>query len=366
MLPPFSIASPKALTDYDADTATLDPDGNPVPQGTFGTEHPIGTGPLKFEEWIRNDRLTLTRFDDYWGAPSLLDEVIFRPIPDNAARLQALQTGEIDGYDLVDPQDRETIASDSELQLIERPSFNVGYVAFNQTVAPLDNIDVRRAIAHALNRQAVIDNIYGDSGEVPVVFMPPSVQGWTDDVTIYDYNPDEARALLEGTGLELPIAIDFWYPADVSRPYMPDPRRIAEAFASDLGEVGFEVNLQSAPWTPDYLDAALNGRAPVHLLGQTGDFGDPETFIGTFFRTERPDFGFDNPELRQALEDALRITDVDERTAAYEEINRTIMDILPGVPFAHSTSNLAFRSNVEGFVASPVTTENFATVSIEE
>ena len=332
MLPPFSIASPKALTDYDADTATLDPDGNPVPQGTFGTEHPIGTGPLKFEEWIRNDRLTLTRFDDYWGEPSLLDEVIFRPIPDNAARLQALQTGEIDGYDLVDPQDRETIASDSELQLIERPSFNVGYVAFNQTVAPLDNIDVRRAIAHALNRQAVIDNIYGDSGEVPVVFMPPSVQGWTDDVTIYDYDPDEARALLEGTGLELPIAIDFWYPADVSRPYMPDPRRIAEAFASDLGEVGFEVNLQSAPWTPDYLDAALNGRAPVHLLGQTGDFGDPETFVGTFFRTERPDFGFDNPELRQALEDALRITDVDERTAAYEEINRTIMDILPGRP----------------------------------
>ena len=147
---------------------------------------------------------------------------------------------------------------------------------------------------------------------------------------------------------------------------MPDPRRIAEAFASDLGEVGFEVNLQSAPWTPDYLDAALSGQAAVHLLGQTGDFGDPETFVGTFFRTESPQWGFENPELRQALEDALRITDVDERTAAYEEINRTIMDFLPGVPFAHSTSNLAFRSNVEGFVASPVTTENFATVSIEE
>ena len=366
VLPPFSIASPKALTEFDADAASLDPEGNPVPQGTFGTEHPIGTGPLMFDEWIRNDRLTLTRFDDYWGEPSLLDEVIFRPIPDNAARLQALQTGEIDGYDLVDPQDRETIAADSELQLIERPSFNVGYVAFNQTFPPLENIDVRRAIAHALNRQAVIDNVYGDSGEVPVVFMPPSVQGWTDDVTIYDYDPDEARAILEASGLELPIAIDFWYPADVSRPYMPDPRRIAEAFASDLGEVGFEVNLQSAPWTPDYLDAALSGQAAVHLLGQTGDFGDPETFVGTFFRTESPQWGFENPELRQALEDALRITDVDERTAAYEEINRTIMDFLPGVPFAHSTSNLAFRSNVEGFVASPVTTENFATVSIEE
>lgn len=366
VLAPFSIASPAALIEFDADSASLDPDGNPVPQGTFGTEHPVGTGPFKFDSWIRNDRLTLVRNDEYWGEPTLLDEVIFRPIPDNAARLQALQTGEIDGYDLVDPLDVATIAGDSELQLIERPSFNVGYVAFTQTFAPLDNLDVRRAVAHALNRQAVIDNVYGDSGEVPLEFMPPSVQGWTDDVTIYEYDPDAARALLEGSGLELPIAIDFWYPSAVSRPYMPDPQRIAEAFASDLEQVGFDVNLQSAPWTPDYLDVTLSGGAAIHLLGQTGDFGDPETFVGTFFRTDSPQWGFDNPELRQALEDALRITDLDERTAAYEEINRTIMDFLPGVPFAHSTSNLAFRANIQGFVASPVSTEQFKTVSIGE
>ena len=103
---------------------------------------------------------------------------------------------------------------------------------------------------------------------------------------------------------------------------MPDPQRIAEAFASDLEQVGFDVNLKSAPWTPDYLDAVLGGQAAVHLLGQTGDFGDPETFVGTFFRTNSPQWGLDDPELRQSLEDALRITDQDERTAAYEEINR--------------------------------------------
>jgi peptide/nickel transport system substrate-binding protein len=366
VLAPFSIASPKALTEFEADAASLDPEGNPVPQGTFGTEHPVGTGPFRFEEWIRNDRLTLVRNDEYWGEPALLDELIFRPIPDNAARLQALQTGEIDGYDLVDPLDVATIEGDENLQLIERPSFNVGYVAFNQTFEPLDNPDVRRAIAHALNRQVVIDNVYGDSGEVPLEFMPPSVQGWTEDVPVYDYNPDEARAILESTGLELPIPVEFWYPSDIARPYMPDPQRIAEAFASDLEQVGFDVELMSAPWTPDYLDVTLSGGAAIHLLGQTGDFGDPETFVGTFFRTESPQWGFEYPELRQALEDALRITDIDERTAAYEEINRMIMEFLPGVPFAHSTSNLAFQANVQGFVASPVSTEAFSTVSIEE
>jgi len=364
VLPPFAIASPTALQDYEADKASVDGDGNPVPEGTFGTEHPIGTGPFKFEEWVPNDHLTIVRNDDYYGTPAILDSVIFRPITDNAARLQALQTGEIDGYDLVDPQDLETISSDSNLQLVERPSFNVGYVGFNQAIAPLDNLDVRKAIALGLNRQAVIDNVYSDSGQVPLEFMPPAVVGWTDEVTRYDYDLDAAKAALAASGLPLPVKIDFYYPSNVARPYMPDPQRIAEAFASDLDAVGFDVTLISQPWTPDYLDTTLSGNASVYLLGQTGDFGDPETFVGTFFRTNSPQWGFDDPELRQSLEDALRITDLDERAAAYVEINKTIMDILPGVPFAHSTSNLAFKSTVSGYVASPVTTESFATVSM--
>jgi peptide/nickel transport system substrate-binding protein len=98
----FSIASPKALEEFGADEGTVDDEGVFRPTGTFGTEHPIGTGPFKFESWTRNDRLVLVRNDDYWGDKAKLDSVIFRPIPDNAARLQALQTGEIQGYDLVD------------------------------------------------------------------------------------------------------------------------------------------------------------------------------------------------------------------------------------------------------------------------
>ena len=261
MLPPFSIASPAALTEYDADSATLDPDGNPVPQGTFGTEHPVGTGPFKFDSWIRNDRLTLVRNDDYWGEPALLDEVIFRPIPDNAARLQALQTGEIDGYDLVDPQDvrddrRRLRAAADRTPVVQRRLRRRS----TQTFAPLDDLEVRQAIAHAPEPPGRDRQHLRRLRRGAAEFMPPSVQGWTDDVTTYDYDPEAARALLEGTGLELPIPIDFWYPSDVSRPYMPDPQRIAEAFASDLEQVGFDVNLQSAPWTPDYLDVTSERR----------------------------------------------------------------------------------------------------------
>ena len=237
----FSIASPKALEEFDADEGTVDADGVFTPTGTFGTEHPIGTGPFKFESWTRNDRLVLEKNDDYWGEQSKIDELIIRPIADNAARLQALQTGEIQGYDLVEPQDIATIEGDSSLQIIDRPAFNVAYVGFNIALPPTDNIEVRKAIAHGLDRQAVVDNFYSGRAEVATQFMPPEVVGYADDVPTYEYDPEKAKQILTDAGLTLPVKLDFWYPTDVSRPYMPDPKRNFEAFAASLNKSGFKV-----------------------------------------------------------------------------------------------------------------------------
>ena len=128
----FSIASPKALEEFKADEGTIDEETGFKPSGTFGTEHPIGTGPFKFESWTRGDRLVLVRNDDYWGDKAKLDKLIIRPIADNAARLQALQNDEIQGYDLVEPQDVPTIEGEENLKVIERPAFNVAYVTINQ------------------------------------------------------------------------------------------------------------------------------------------------------------------------------------------------------------------------------------------
>ena len=213
VLPPFSIASPEALTEFEADSATLDADGNPVPQGTFGTEHPVGTGPFKFEAWIRNDRLTLVAQRRVLGRAGVARQVIFRPIPDNAARLQALQTGEIDGYDLVDPLDVETIAADSELQLIERPSFNVGYVGFNADVRPTGQPGGPpghrpRAESPGGDRQHL-----RRLREVPLELHATVGARLDRRRDAYDYDPEKARALLEESGLELPVQIDFWYPS---------------------------------------------------------------------------------------------------------------------------------------------------------
>jgi peptide/nickel transport system substrate-binding protein len=367
-LPSLAFHSPKALQEFGADEGEVDEEGVFRPTGTYGTEHPSGTGPFKFESWVRGDRLTIVRNDDYWGEKAKLDSVIFRPIPDNAARLQALQTGEIQGYDLVEPQDMPTIEGDDSLQLLRRPAFNVGYVGINQNLAPMDQLEVRQAVAHGLDRARVVSDFYPPGAEVAKEFMPPELFGYADDVTEYEFDPEQSKQLLQEAGLTLPVEIEFWFPTDVSRPYMPDPQRNFEALRASLEESGFKVTPKSAVWSPDYLGAVDAGKAQLYLLGWTGDYGDPDNFVGTFFQTGQPAWGTDkhpDEEIMGLLDAAESEPDLDSRTSQYEEINRAIMDWLPGVPYVHTQPALAFTANVKGYVPSPISLEPFSLVSIE-
>lgn len=289
--------------------------------------------------------------------------MIFRPISNNSARAQALQSGEIDGYDLVAPQDIATLKS-AGFKILSRPAFNVAYVGFNQA-PPLNNPLVRQAVAYGLDRKSVVNSFYAGRAQVANEFMPPQLFGYAKDVQKYDYNPAKAKALLKQAGLTLPVKIDFWYPTNVSRPYMPDPKRNFEAFQASLNNSGFQVVAHSAPWRPDYLSAVNNGQTQLYLVGWTGDFGDPDNFIGTFFRTPQNAWGnFKNPAIYALLNKALAETNQAKRIAEYQEANRLIMKFLPGVPYAHSSPAIAFKKNVTGYVPSPVDIQAFSTVKV--
>ena len=160
------------------------------------------------------------------------------------------------------------------------------------------------------------------------------------------------------------MEIEFWYPSDVSRPYMPDPKRNFEAFKASLEKSGFKVTPKTAPWSPDYLGNVDEGNTQVYLLGWTGDFGDADNFVGTFFQNAQPAWGFENQEIFDLLDQAETETDPDARIALYQDANRAIMDFLPGVPYVHTSPALAFRADVQGYVPSPVSLESFAPVTI--
>jgi peptide/nickel transport system substrate-binding protein len=359
----FGMASPAALVKYKADAGTVDSNGVFHPTGSFGTQHPVGTGPYTLKTWQIGNKLEIDANPIYWGPKPKLQRIIFRPIADNAARLQALQSGEIQGYDLVAPEDIGTVQSNANLKILNRPAFNVGYVGINQSIPPMNKLQVRQAIAYGLDRATVVAKFYAGRGQVATEFLPPLINGYAGKgVPLYPFSPTKSKQLLQAAGLTLPVPIDFWYPTSVSRPYMPDPQRNAEAFAASLEQSGFKVTFHSAPWRPDYLAQVQSGKAQVYLLGWTGDFGDPANFDNVHFGAFNPQFGFHNTKLFTMLSQADAETNIAKRNKDYQQAEVYIMKFLPMVPYVHTKPALAFQKNVKGYIPSPVSLESFATV----
>jgi peptide/nickel transport system substrate-binding protein len=362
-LPAFSMQSPKAMEQYDADNVSGTEDD--VRFSEYATAHPTGTGPFQFGSWERGQQVTLVPFEEYWGDKAKVDEVVVRTISDGNARRQALQNGEIDGYDLVAPGDISSL-EEAGFQIENRPPFNILYLGMNQAVPELKDIKVRQAIAHAIDKDAVISQSLPEGSEPATQFIPETVAGYADDVMTYEYDPEKAKALLAEAGAS-DLSLKFNYPTGVSRPYMPTPEETFVAIRSQLEAVGITVEPVADQWNPNYLDK-IQGTPDhgLHLLGWTGDYNDTDNFLGVFFGKASPEWGFDNPELFSALTQARGLPTRDEQTPSYEEINRQVMEFLPGVPIAHPVPSLAFSPEVEGFQTSPVQDEVWNAVTVSE
>jgi peptide/nickel transport system substrate-binding protein len=366
-LPNFGIASPAALKKYDADGGTVDANGVFHPSGTFATQHPIGTGPFMLKSWTPGDKIELVKNPNYWGKKADLDRVIFRPIGDVAARFQALQTGELNGYTGVPSQDFNAIKGNSKFKLLVRPPFAVGYVGMNQGIPPMNNPLVRQAVAYGLDRAAVVKAFYGADAKVANQFLPPALFGNAKKgVPNYSYNPEKAKSLLRQAGLTLPVKIDFYYPTNVSRPYMPTPDRNFQAFAASLEKSGFQVTPHSAPWRPDYRAALQAGKYQLFLFGWIADFGDPANFLNVHFGSFTKQFGFTNQKLFTQLQNADAEADAAKRTKLYEQASIDVMKYLPVVPYVWAGSAVALQKNVNGYRVGPIgpTNEPFSIVTI--
>jgi peptide/nickel transport system substrate-binding protein len=367
-LPNLAIASPTALRRYKANAGTVDATGVFRPAGTFATRNPVGTGPYKLGSWQVGNRLELVANTGYWGSKPKLTRVIFRPIGNNAARLQALQSGEIQGLDLVEPADIGTVRGNSNLKVLSRPPFTVGYVGINQQKKPLDNPLVRQAVAHGLDKAGVA-SFYAGQGRVANQFLPPALPGFsTKGVPQYAYDPERSKQLLRQAGLTLPVEIEFAYPTSVSRPYMPDPKRNAEAFGASLEKAGFKVNFKSAPWRPDYRAGVQAGSYQLFLFGWIADFPDPANFLGVHFGSFTEQFGFTNAGLFSLLARADAESNVERRLALYQQAGNQVMRLLPVVPYVWASSGaLGFQKNVVGYKPAPIgpVNEPFSIVSIQ-
>ncbi len=352
VLPPFAINSPAAIEKF----------------GDKLNENPVGTGPFKLVEWKRNDSITLEKNPDYWNPEQpKATRVIFRAIPENATRLTALKGGEVDLMDDLDPDAASQVSSDGNLELLKRPSFNVGYIAFNNTKKPFDNPKVRQALAHAVNKQALIDAFYGGNAIPAVNLLAPSLPSYDQEIQDYAYDLDAAKKLLADAGYPNGFKTDF-LAMPVPRPYMPDGRKIAEALQADFAKIGVQTNIISYEWAV-YLDKMKKGEYPVGLIGWTGDYGDASNFLNVLLNGANIPGNnysrYNNPEVNKLLGEAQTVTDEAQRNELYKQAQVIIHNDLPVAPLVHSTPLMAIRKGVENFKPSPVAgTESMADVTM--
>jgi peptide/nickel transport system substrate-binding protein len=363
-LPSFSMSSPKGLADFKADEIGGTAESITYPQYAQG--NPVGTGAYKFEAWDKTNKVVkLTAWDGYHGATKAkIKNLHFKTITGSAK--QSLEAGDIDGYDLVAPADVKAL-KDGGYNVLTRPAFNVLYLAINQAGNPaLAKPEVRQAIAHAINKKAIVDSKYPEGSSVAVNFHPPSLPGHNDAVNKYEYDVTKAKALLAQAGFATGLKLRFHYPTEVTRPYMPAPKDIHELIAADLKAAGIEVEAIPLKWSPDYLNAVQTGaNHDLHLLGWTGDYADAYNFLGTFFDRAKDEWGFTNQALFDQFKAADKEPDAAKRAELYKALNTELLKFVPGVPVAHGPPSLVLGKNVTGVKASPLTDERYYTAEFK-
>jgi len=360
----FSISSPEALKKYNADAVTKS--GDSFTYGEYASAHPVGTGPFKFVSFDRGKgEITLEKFADSWDKAKL-DKIIFKIIPDENARKQSLKSGEIDAYDYPAAADYAALKS-AGIKVLIRPSFNILYLGINQSGpagAKLKDIRVRQALAYGLNRDQFVKSKLPEGSEVANEFVPKAVSGYTDDVTKYNYDPEKAKQLLAQAGAT-GMTLKFYYPTEVTRPYMPNPADVYTALSEDMKKIGINVQPVAEPWNGGYKDDVQKfGKQDVHLLGWTGDYNDAGNFVGTFFGRKKTEFGFENQQLFDALAAADASPAGNAHATAYQGVNKQIMDYLPAIPISYGPPAIVVGPKVKGLVASPLTDERFNTVTV--
>lgn len=348
----FDFASPASIKKYG---------------GTGVGQHPVGTGPYKFVEWVRDDHITLAANPAFFrkGLPKT-QRIIYRVIKDNAARFLALKSGEIQAMELPNPDDVRIARADPNLVVGLRPAFNVSWIKFNMNLPLFKDHRIREAIALAIDKRAIVEGLYGGYGQVADQLMPPVMWGRSPTVKAYPYDPARARQLLAEAQYPNGFSTDFWY-IPVSRPYYPNGKEIGTAIASDLAKVGIRVHLLTEDWATYLRDGRASLKFPMYMAGWIGDNGDPDDWLGFFFSHYDPNgaaYSYNNPTVLSLVRKARTLNSQAERAKVYAQIADIVYRDIPQVPIAHAKVPVLMRKNVHGLVPQPDGNEYMETVEL--
>ena len=323
-----------------------------------------GTGPYKLVAWNRGSDVTMERFDGYWGEAAKTQTAILKWNTEAAQRLVELQAGQVDGIDNVGPTDFPTVEGDSNLKLVPRTGLNVFYIGFNNKFAPFDNEQVRQAIAMGIDRARIVNTFYPPGSEVASHFTPCDIPNACVGPDWYEFDAAAAKQMLTDAGFDFSKTYPLSYRAAV-RGYLPDPPVIATEIQAQLKtNLGIDVQLDLQDDTT-YLDNADEGLLEgLHLLGWGADYPDMTNFLDYHFGAgASAQFGDKFPDITAALAEGAAGTSDAAREPAYATANELIKQHVPMIPVAHGGSGLAYRADVDGAHASPLSNEKFSVMA---
>ncbi len=342
-----SIASPTAIKEQKEKYAT--------PAGTA-----VGTGRYKFVSWTSDDKIVYERNDDWWGCKvdlpytqcPLIKTYIRRVIKDANVQQAEFEAGRVDSHALTAEQIKALPPDDPFYAQYPGIPLGIGYIKFNQAIPPWDKIEVRQAIAHGVNWDAILKAFYTQLDLRAGGFQPPGIPGYNPDIQPYEFDPAKAKELMAKAGYPDGFETDFWY-IPVVRGYMPDAKALSEAIAVDLANLGIKVNLKTEDWAV-YLGDRANGKFGIWQGGWGSDNGDPDNFIGYHFIAKEPgkpniEDGYYNAKLQELLVAGAREGDPDKRIKIYQEAEQVLHDDYAVVPVAWPVGTTVVPKFIKGY-----------------
>jgi dipeptide transport system substrate-binding protein len=330
---------------------------------------PVGTGSFSFVDYQKDAVIRFKAFEGWAGKPKI-DDLIYAITPDPTARYAKLKANECQVMIAPNPADLDAMGKDPDINLMSQAGLNIGYLSINAQKPPFDKAEVRQALALAIDRDAILKEVYQGAGQKAKNPIPPTMWSYDDSTVDYEYNPEKAKEMLKAAGVAEGLATDLWW-MPVQRPYNPNAKRMAEMMQADLAKVGINATLVSYEWG-EYRKRLQAGEHQLGLLGWTGDNGDPDNF---FFLAGCDKDGkpagqniskWCDVKFNELMLKARTLSEQPDREAIYKEMQKIHHDGVAWINIAHSTVFEPTRKSVSGYKISPFGAHEFQDVDVAE
>lgn len=320
--------------------------------------HPVGTGPFRLRSWDPGQRVVLERNPDYWREPARVERLVITTVGDNTVRQLQAENGSVDIVDQPSPHDLARAEGRAGLHVVRGVGMNVAYLAMNNQRPPFDREDVRRAVAMAVDREELARTIYRGTATPAKGMLPPSLWGHNPDSAPPAYDPALGTRVLRDAGFGGGLDTELWF-MDNPRPYMPQPKAVAEYLKAKLAVVGIRVHLQEFEWAT-YLQKLQNGEHSMALIGWSGDNGDPDNFLYVLLDKLNARLGsasnysfYQGEAVHQRLMTAAETPEPEVRTRLYREVDEILDREVPVLPLVHTQQLAVVSDQVSGLVLHP-------------